>query len=193
MEENKSGREEEEGVQRREVAMQTRSAWKRKQWGACNTPETLSKSDNFRGEGNAERGESEHARAKPPPKSRQRGGLLEVVIHPPRSPASGCRRPPFPSFLSPLGSLDSRTGYTALPVLLDVRLYLRKDFCAYTYPNLGTRLRVKLSRAFCIINSNTVLWTYPKCITRFAAWNKRFNNNRTLITIGKNWNSILRR
>lgn len=52
-----------------------------------NTPGTLSKSDNFRGEGNSERGEVKHARAKPPPKSRQRGGLLRW-LSPPPSPAS---------------------------------------------------------------------------------------------------------
>lgn len=52
-----------------------------------NTPGTLSKSDNFRGEGNSERGEVKHARAKPPPKSRQRGGLLRW-LSPLPSPAS---------------------------------------------------------------------------------------------------------
>lgn len=93
-----------------------------------------------RGERKRER-ESEHARAKPPPKSRRRRGLLEVVIciSPLDHPCLAVDDPPLskPRF--------SHTA-TALRVPLDVCLYLRKDFCAYTYLILRTRLRVKLSR-----------------------------------------------
>lgn len=159
------------------MVTQTGSAWKRKQRGLSNTPGTLSKSDNFRGEGNAERGESEHARAKPPPKSWQRGGLLRWLYP---------LQPPTPAPLPP-GSqtpLDPRTGCAPSSLGRNANRYVcvcaRIFARAYPIPNVFTSFRIN-SCAY-IINSDG---PYERVEMSNEICNVRLTNGREKLRGGR--------